>query len=145
MKIVLNFLSVLLLTALIAAPIYVAKNAAKVAGVKSQSKYLLVSQIEKFPNLKFTQSGDSYTISYTKFGESQAFQDILIINNPTDQTQTYAINTTSGQAKLFFGRNLANQQTEISVPSQISVPISLFSGSEASTSAQTVEFTISAH
>ena len=141
-KITLNFFSVVLLISLIAAPIYFAKNAASVAGVKSASKYLLVSQIDKFPNLKLTQTGDQYQLSFTKLGPSQAFLDVLIINNPTEQTQTYSIDITSGSAKLLFGRNLANQQTEISVPSQISVPLSLYSGSEASASSQTVEFTI---
>ena len=49
----LNFSAVLLLSALIVGPLLIAKNMAKVAGVKSESKFLVVSQIQKFPNLKF--------------------------------------------------------------------------------------------
>lgn len=142
LKIATNFISVFLLVSLIAAPIYFAKNAASVAGVKSESKYLLVSQIDKFPNLKLFQTGNSYQISFSKLGASQAFLDILILNNPTADTQTYAINVTSGSAKLFFGHDLKNQQTKIAVPSQTSVPISLFSSAEVTGESQTVNFTI---
>lgn len=142
LKITLNFLSVLLLVSLIAVPIYFAKNFAKVAGVKSQSPYLVVSQIDKFPNLKFTQANDQYQLTFTKLGPSQAFLDVLIINNPTDTTQNYTINKTSGQAQLFFGHDLKNQQDKIAVPSQTSIPISLFSSEESSASSQNVDFTI---
>ena len=141
-KIFLNFLSMVLLISLIAAPIYFAHNFAKVAGVKSESKYLIVSQLDKFPNLKLTQTGDQYQLSFTKLGPSQAFLDILIINNPTDQTQDYTINAIDGQAKIFFGHDTNKIETTIAVPSQTSVPISLYSGSEASASSQTVEFKI---
>lgn len=136
-----NFIAVLLLIGLIAMPIYFAKNFAKVAGVKSESKYLLVSQIEKFPNLSFSQSGDQYKITYTKFGPSQAFLGIFILNNPTGVTQTYTITTTSGNGELFFGQDLRNQQTTISVPNQTSIPISLISDTGSSDS-QTIEFKI---
>lgn len=135
-----NFIAVVMLIGLIAAPIYFAKNAAKVAGVKTQSPYLLVSQIEKFPNLKLSQSGNTYQLNFTKLGESQAFLDVLILNNPTDQSKTYSIQKTSGDATLFFGHDPKNQKTQISVPSQTSIPISFLS--ENGTSDQTVEFTI---
>lgn len=142
MKIVLNFLAVVLLILTIATPIYFAKNFAKVAGVKSISKYLVVSQIEKFPNLTLSQNGDHYSISFTKYGESQAFLGVLVVNNPTSQTQTYSLEITSGEAKVFFGQNLDDQKTQITVPSNASVPISLISDSGSEIGSQVVEFTI---
>lgn len=142
LKISLNFLAVVLLISLIATPIYFAKNFAQVAGVKSSASYLVVSQVEKFPNLSFSQSADTYSITFQKQGPAQAFLAILILNNPTDTTQTYGLAQTSGQGKLFFGEDLENQLATISVPSSASVPISLFSSEEATASAQTVEFTI---
>ena len=138
----LNFCAVLLLSALIVGPLLVAKNMAKVAGVKSESKYLIVSQIEKFPNLVLTQRENTYSISYTKVGSEQAFLGILIVNNPTETTQIYSIERISGQAEAFFGEDLDNRVFEITVPSQVSVPVSLFSGSEPMDSSQTVEFKI---
>lgn len=141
-KIILNFFAVVLLISLIATPLYFAKNFAQVAGVKSSSPYLLVSQIEKFPNLSFSQSADTYSITFQKQGPSQAFLAILILNNPTDTTQTYDLVQTSGQGKLFFGEDLANQLTKISTPSSTSVPVSLSSSEEATASSQTVEFRI---
>ena len=139
----LNFSAILLLSALIAGPLLIAKNMAKVAGVKSESKFLVVSQIEKFPNLALTQRENTYSISFTKVGSEQAFLGILIVNNPAETTQTYSIERISGESQPFFGEDLGSQLTEISVPSTASVPISLFSGSEASTDSQTVEFSIS--
>ena len=139
----LNFSAILLLSALIVGPLLIAKNMAKVAGVKSESRYLVVSQIEKFPNFALTQRDDTYSISYSKQGPSQAYIGVLIVNNPTETTQTYTIERISGEAQPFFGEDLGGQLTEISVPSTASVPISLFSGSEASTDSQTVEFSIS--
>ena len=129
---------------MIAVPFFFAKDLAKVAGVKSASKFLVVSQIEKFPNLTLSQEGNQYTISFEKQGPSQAFLDILIINNPTGTTQTYSLKVISGQAKLFFGENLENQTTQISVPSSASVPISLFSSDGAESSGQIVRFMITA-
>ena len=90
LKITLNFSAIVLLLALIVTPLYFAKNAAKVAGVKSQSKYLVISQIDKFPNMKLAQSADNFTISFNKLGPSQLFQDIMIINNPTNSSQKYS-------------------------------------------------------
>ena len=142
LKLTLNFLAVILLISLIATPFFFAKDLAKVAGVKSTSKFLVVSQIEKFPNLTLNQEGSKYQISFTKQGLSQAFLSVLIINNPTNTTQTYSLELISGQAKLFFGEDLNSQTTQISVPSSASVPMSLFSSSEILN--QTVEFVITA-
>src|SRR3989338_1223173 len=97
-----NISSVLLLVALIVGPLLIAKNMAKVAGVKSESKFLVVSQIEKFPNLALTQRENAYSISYTKQGSSQVYLGVLIINNPTGTTQAYSIGRISGDAQPFF-------------------------------------------
>jgi hypothetical protein len=139
-KHLLNFLAVVLLVATIATPIYFAKNFANIAGVKSTSKYLVVSQIEKFPNLTFSQNQDKYRISFTKYGDNQAFLEVLIINNPTKDSQTYELDVTSGDAKVFFGQNLNDQKTKVTVPSQASVPISLISSGLSQT--QEVEFRV---
>lgn len=148
-KITVNFISVVLLIGLIVTPIYFAQNFAKVAGVKSQSPYLLVSQIEKFPNLTLSQTNNRYTITYTKLGESQAFLGVLIVNNPTAQSKTYSIersDLTSGSTSnaVFFGQDIKNQKTKISIPSQSAVPISLLS-EDISNETQTIEFTINAN
>ena len=140
----LNFSAVLLLSALIVGPLLIAKNMAKVAGVKSESKFLVVSQIEKFPNLNLTQRENTYSISFTKVGSEQAFLGVLIVNNPTATIQTYSIERISGDAQAFFGEDLGNQLTKITVPSHVSVPISLFSDSGSESETQTVEFTITA-
>lgn len=141
MKIVLNFLAIVLLASLIATPIYFAKNFAKVSGVKSESSYLIASQIEKFPNLSLTQEAEKYSITYSKLGPSQAFLGILILNNPTKETQTYWIEKIAGVGTIFFGQNLDNQLTQISLPTQTSIPVSLYSDEESTASTQTVEFT----
>ena len=140
----LNFCAVLLLSALIVGPLLIARNMAKVAGVKSESRFLVVSQIEKFPNLNLTQRENAYSISFTKQGSSQAYIGVLIVNNPTDTTQTYSIEIISGDAQPFFGENPDDQLTKVAVPASASVALSLFSGSEASTDTQTVEFKITA-
>lgn len=137
-----NMLAVFLLVGLIAGPIYFAKNMAKVAGVKSESRYLAVSQIEKFPNLNLTQRENAYSISYTKQGLAQAYLGVLIVNNPTVATQTYSIERISGQTQPFFGENPDDQQTNVTVPAGASVPLSLFSGEESTNSNQTAEFAI---
>ena len=142
LKITLNFSAVILLIALIATPFFFAKNLAQVAGVKSQSQYLVVSQVEKFPGMKLTQEADRYQISFAKLGPSQAYLGVLILNNPTPETKTYKLEITQGSAQVFFGEDLANQLTQISAPSQSSVPISLLSDQNSSASSQTVEFKI---
>ena len=141
-KIALNFLAVVLLIGLIATPFFFAKNFARVAGVKSQSQFLVVSQVEKFPEMILSQEADRYQITFTKLGPSQAYLGVLIINNPTNQTQTYDLKVTSGSAQVFFGEDLNNQLTQISTPSQASVPVSLFSGQDVWSENQAVEFVL---
>lgn len=135
-----NIVAVILLVSLVAAPIYFAKNFTNVAGVKSQSQYLIVSQVEKFPGMTFAQSGNKYQISFNKIAESQAYLAVMTITNPTDRTQTYELGATSGTSKPFFGQDINNQLNELSLPSGATVPISLFSEGEAA--AQSVEFRI---
>ena len=142
LKITLNFLAVVLLIGLIATPFFFAKNFARVAGVKSQSQFLVVSQVEKFPEMILSQEADRYQITFTKLGPSQAYLGVLIINNPTNQTQTYDLKVTSGSAQVFFGEDLNNQLTQISTPSQASVPVSLFSGQDVWSENQAVEFVL---
>ncbi len=143
LTIALNFSAAALLLALIATPIYFAKNFVQVAGVKSESQYLLVSQIDKFPGMTFGQSQNTYTITFTKQATSQAYLALIIINNPTNDTKTYTINNQSTQNKLFFGENLNDQQITIKVPSQSSTPVSLMSQSKADT--QSITFQIQAN
>ena len=141
-KIAANFLATAILIALLAMPILFATNFAKVAGVKNQSKFLIVSQIDKFPNLIYSQENDLYKITFTKLGPSQAFLSTLILNNPTSQTQTYNLQVISGQSKVFFGEDLDNLITKIAVPSQTSVPISLYSSDQDTALNQSAEFKI---
>src|SRR3989344_7357400 len=136
LKITLNFMAVVLLVGLIATPFFFAKNFSKVAGVKSQSQFLLVSQVEKFPGMEFSQEADNYRISFTKQGPSQAYLGVLMINNPTDRTQTYSLEVLFGSAEVFFGEDLDNLTTQITVPSGASVPVSLISSQEASSVSQ---------
>ena len=138
LKITLNFSAIVLLLALIVTPLYFAKNAAKVAGVKSQSQYLVISQIDKFPNMKLTQSADNFTISFNKLGPSQLFQDIMIINNPTNSSQKYSLNVISANIEVFFGNDLTDRQIRIIIPSQTSVPISLSSKEDSSQTQEAV-------
>ena len=141
-KITFNFIAVILFISLVASPLYFAKNMAKVAGVKSESRYLVVSQIEKFPNLILAQRENTYSISYTKQGSQQAFLGVLIVNNPTKTVQTYTIERISGEAKAFFGENLDDQSTRVTVPARVSISLSLFSDTGSDTETQTVEFKI---
>lgn len=142
LTITLNFSAAALLLVLIATPIYFAKNFTQVAGVKSESQYLLVSQTEKFPGMTFSQLQNTYTIYFTKQAPSQAYLSIIILNNPTNNTKTYTINNQSTENKLFFGEDLNNQQTKINIPAQASTPISLLS--QSPTDAQSVTFQIQA-
>lgn len=142
LTIALNFSAVLLLFVLIISPIYFAKNFAQVAGVKSESAYLLVSQTEKFPDMTFSQSQNTYTITFKKQAPSQAYLSIIIINNPTGETKTYTIKNQSNENKLFFGENLNNQQIKINMPAQSSAPISLFSQSTTDTQSATFQIQV---
>lgn len=121
-----NISSVLLLVALIVGPLLIAKNMAKVAGVKSESRFLVVSQVEKFPNLNLAQRENTFSISYTKQGSAQAYLGVLIVNNPTAATQTYKVERISGDAQAFFGENPSDQSTKVTVPAGASIALSLF-------------------
>ncbi len=137
----LNSLAVLMLVGLIAAPIYFAQNFAQVAGVKTQESYLLVSQIAKFPGMTLTQSAQNYSITFTKFATKQAYLATLILNNPTNMAQSYEIVNKSEGITVFFGEDLKNLETKISIPSQASVPISVLS-QDTSSSSQNAAFNI---
>lgn len=141
LKVAANFFAILILVALIATPIYFAKNFAQVAGVKSQSEYLVVSQVEKFPGMTFLQNSEGFQITFTKQGSSQAYLGVLIVNNPTSEPKKYTISTNSPENSVFFGQDLQNQLNQISVPPQTSVPVSILSQNSLS-STQTVQFTI---
>src|SRR3989338_3244109 len=141
LSIPLNFFASLLLISLIAAPIYFANNFAKVAGVKSEASYIISSQVDKFPQMKLEQVGGSFKISFTKQAPSQAYLSVLIITNPTKESRQYTIIQPSGANKAFFGEDVNNLQTEVKVPPQTPVPISLISTSEQNN--HTINFSIS--
>lgn len=140
-KITLNSLAIVLLLSLLATPFYFAKNIGKVAGVKSQSKYFLVSQIENFPNLSYSQTQDTYKVNFTKFGQKQAYINVFIINNPTENTQVYKIEKISGNATVFFGEDTENKVQKISLPQSTSSTLSIISEEENQEN-QIVEFKI---
>ena len=142
-KIILNFLAVVLLIVLIATPIYFARSVSKVAGVKSESDFLVVSQIEKFPNLTLEQEGDIYRIYFNKQGSVQAYLGVLIVNNPTGINRKYTIYEISGDALPFFGEDLHTTPISIVIPSKASVGISLYSIGDV-TENQSVQFKITA-
>ncbi len=121
----LNFLAILLLITLIAAPIYFAQNINKIAGVKTESSYLLISQTEKFPGMTFSQSDNAYTVGFTKQAQKQAYLSVLIINNPTAQTKSYIIQNRSTTSEAFFGENINDPQRSVTLPAQSSLPISI--------------------
>ncbi len=141
LQLVANFFAVLFLAGLIITPIYFAKNFAQVAGVKSQSEYLVVSQVEKFPGMTFSQDSNNFKISFVKQGVSQAYLGVLIVNNPTNETKKYSLRVNSTINKVFFGQDLQNQLNQISAPPQTSVPVSILSQDSLS-STPTVQFTI---
>lgn len=138
-NIIANFFAVVILVALIATPIYFAKNFAQVAGVKTQSQYLLVSQVEKFPNLKLNQEQENYSVTWNKTDSNSAFIGIFILNNPTNTSLSYRIVTQNGSAQVFFGEDLENKLNEVLLPPSMSVPVSIY----ASASVQTAQFRIS--
>lgn len=136
-----NTFAVFLLAALIIAPIYFANNFSQVAGVKTESKYLLISQVDKFPQMKFSQQATSYQLTFQKQGNSQAFLSVFILNNPTSKAQSYTISLNLGQASVFFGDDINNQQTTVTVPPSASVPISIKSTS-LTLSDQIIDFSV---
>lgn len=136
-----NLSAVFLLTALIITPIYFANNFSQVAGVKTESKYLLISQTDKFPQMKFIQEGKLYRLTFEKQSNSQAFLSVFILNNPTAKAQSYTIVTNSNQPSIFFGNDIGNRQTAVTVPPSASVPLSIVS-TNTTTTDQVVEFSI---
>lgn len=141
-----NFSGILILIALLAAPFYFATQVSKpagVAGAKISKPYLIISQIDKFPGLQFSQEGENYKVTFSKIAQSQAFTGIALITNPTGKNQNYQILTT-GNSQVFFGDDINNQANTILLPSSGSVPISILS-TEKSPDPQTVEFYIKAN
>lgn len=136
-----NSFAVFFLAALVIAPFYFANNFSQVAGVKTQSKYLLISQVDKFPQMKFTQEDKLYQLTFKKQGNSQAYLGVFIINNPTPSTQSYTIDVNTGQTSVFFGQDSNNLETTITLPSSASVPISILS-TNSIVADQVVEFSI---
>lgn len=122
LKITLNLLAVFVLISLVAAPFYFAHKSTDIAGVTSQSAFLLISQIEKFPQMKFSQDGTKYTLALPN--SANAYLGVLILTNPTGSTKTYSIESRHG---IFFGENLEDQISSVSLPSGTSIPISIFS------------------
>ncbi|GEM_PF-4041323 len=120
-----NFLSVLFLIALIFAPFYLAAKSTEVAGAKSKASFLLVSQVEKFPNIKLEQESDKYRLFFTTYAENTLFTSVLIINNPTQSGEKYKILTVKGNSKLFFGETIDDVRSLVEIPPNTSVPISL--------------------
>lgn len=142
-KLTLNFFAVVLLLILIGLPFYFARNVSKVAGIKSETPFLVVSQVEKFPGMFLGQEGNRYEISFDRQFASQAYLSVLVINNPTGETKTYSMATAIGQTKIFFGEDYQNPIVQIDIPAGASVPISILSEGD-SASIQTAEFTIEA-
>lgn len=141
----LNLLAVFALLLLLGTPFYLASTISKpasVAGAKSQRPYVIISQVDKFPNIKLLQEENSYKITFSKIAPSQAFTSLLLITNPTNRAQNYKIVKTAGDAEIFLGVDLENRQTSITAPSSVSIPISVYSAKESSASSQTVEFHI---
>lgn len=136
-----NFFAAALLLGLLALPFYFARSFSQVSGVKSESQYLVISQVEKFPGMYLTQSGNRYEISFERQNPSQAYISVLILNNPSKDAKAYSLQASSGATTVFFGEDIENPTSTIKIPPGASVPVSLLSqGDSAST--QTVEFTI---
>ncbi|OGD87001.1 hypothetical protein A2164_04220 [Candidatus Curtissbacteria bacterium RBG_13_35_7] len=141
LQIGLNFAAIVLLIALILTPFYFARNVSQIAGIKSETPYLIISQVENFPGLELNQEDNQYQISFTKQSASQAYLAVLILNNPTSETKSYSLQVTGDTTTAFFGQDLENQITQINVPSGASVPISLIS-SDSQQDKQLITFSI---
>ncbi|MBI3341502.1 hypothetical protein HY024_00085 [Candidatus Curtissbacteria bacterium] len=142
--VVANFFGMLVLVSLLALPFYFSSKVVQsgnVAGVKSTSPYILISQIDKFPGLQFSQQSNNYKISFDKISKSQAFIGVLLISNPTNKSQTYQLISQNTTAKMFFGDDLNNQIQMITLPSAATVPLSIYS--VGLPDQETVEFKIS--
>ena len=144
LKISLNFSATVLLLALLVLPFYFSRQFSQVSGVKSETPYLVISQVEKFPGMYLSQTGNRYEISFERQNPAQAYLAVLIVNNPTNEARNYSLQASSGATTAFFGEDLNNLLAQINVPAGVSVPISLISkGDSAST--QTIEITIEAN
>src|SRR3989338_8243599 len=144
LKATLNFSAIVILLALIASPFYFARRSSDLSGVRSETPFLVISQVEKFPGIFLSQTGDRYEISFERQNASQAYLSVLIVNNPTNVTKTYSLQASTGATSVFFGEDIDNPISIISVPPSTSVPVSLISqGDPAST--QTIEITIQAN
>lgn len=140
-KIVLNSIAVLALIATIALPLVFAKNFTKVAGVKTEAQFLIISQVDKFPDMILSQTDNDFSIKFNKSATKQAFLSVFIINNPTEQTKKYQIDTKSGNGAVFFGENLKNMQETVTLPPNSSSAISVYSDSNLQN--ETSSFSIS--
>ena len=136
-----NFLAILTLAVFFVTPIFFAKNFSKVAGVKNTTKYLIVSQIDKFPSMSLQQQNNIFEVSYVKIGKSQAYLSPITLVNPTNEAQTYILKVTSGSSDVFFGEDYNVLTKSITVPPQISTPISIFAN-DGQINEQVVQFTI---
>ncbi len=143
--VILNFMAVFALLLLLGTPFFFASIISKpagVAGAKTQNNFLIVSQVDKFPNVKLVQEDGLYKITFEKISQSQAITSLLLITNPTNQAQKYEILKSNGKAEVFFGEDLQNRETTILAPSSVTIPISIYSSGESTSSSQTVDFQI---
>lgn len=124
---ILNFFALSALLAIIILPILFAKNFGKVAGVKFEQNYILISQIENFPGFSFNQQQNTYSLTFNKHAPTQAFLSVLKIYNPQSTTATYEIKINSQSNRIFFGEDLDNLNQTITVPSGATASISLLS------------------
>src|SRR3989344_4495975 len=102
LKISLNFSATVLLLALLALPFYFARSFSQVSGAKSETPYLIISQVEKFPGMYLAQSGNRYEISFERQNPSQAYISVLVLNNPSSETKAYSLRASSGATTVFF-------------------------------------------
>lgn len=135
-----NFALVIVFLLIVISPFFLAKNITKVAGVKTETPYLITSQIQKFPNVSFSQEGETYRFTYSKASLNQEYRGLLVLTNPTSESKEYKISRLSGYADVYFGEDSKTAASQIFLPAGSSVPISLFSGSLDQT--LTVEFKI---
>lgn len=120
-----NFLAALLLLSVILVPLFFVNNFAKVAGVKTESPYLLIPQVDKFPSAIFEQAERTYTVKIKKQSPKQVYLSILIINNPTPITKKYKLINYSEENSAFFGEEISSMEKTVILPSGTSSPISI--------------------
>lgn len=123
-----NMFGVIFLLTIIATPLYFAKNISQIAGIKTESKIVTVSQIDKFPQMSLIQTGNEFKITLNKFAQTQAYLGVIILYNPTNQPQNYQLTGLAGKA--FFGTDTENVRNEISLPRGTTVPISIIASNQ---------------